>query len=313
MLILLSKALVGLAILTLGAEVLVRGASALALRLGVSALAVGLTVVAFGTSAPELVVSLGAAVNGASDIAVGNVVGSNICNIALILGLAALLRPVVVEAKVFRLDAPLLVVVSLVLGGLLVSGGLSRGAGAGLMLGLLAYTGATFWLSRRESRAVQDEFERGLPGDGRRVVVDVVMVVGGLVGLGLGGQLFVGAAVSLAETMGVSQAVIGLTVVAVGTSLPELATSIVATIRGQGDIAVGNVVGSNLFNILGILGVTAMVQPLPQGGIVRLDLAVMLLLAVALLPILRTGFVVSRVEGALLLASYLGYVVWKLA
>jgi cation:H+ antiporter len=311
--VLFSKVLLALAILTVGADVLVRGASSLALRLGVSALAVGLTVVAFGTSAPELVVSLSAAFRGASDIAVGNVVGSNICNIALILGLAALIRPIVVEAKVFRFDAPLLIVVSVLLSGLLLTGGLTRLTGGAFFLGVGGYTAATLWFARREGRAVQKEFAAGVPAAGAAIALDFGMVIAGLLGLMLGGRLFVGAAVSLAETLGISQAVIGLTVVAVGTSLPELATSIVAAIRGQGDIAVGNIVGSNIFNILGILGATALVQPLPMGGIERVDLAVMLLLAVALLPILRTGFVVSRIEGGLLLASYIGYVAWRLA
>jgi cation:H+ antiporter len=311
--VLFFKAISALAILWIGANILVRGASALALRVGISELAVGLTVVAFGTSTPELVVSLYAALQGATDIAVGNVVGSNICNIALILGLSALIRPTVVQAKVFRLDAPLLVLASLILAVLLTTGGLSRGAGALLVAGMLGFTAATFWQARREAESLRQGSSERVRDRKGRIAVNILLIIAGLLGLAAGGQLFVGSAVSLANAFGVSQAVIGLTIVAIGTSLPELATSIVAAARGQGDIAVGNVVGSNLFNILGVLGVTALVQPVPRGEIAYLDLSVMFLLSVALLPIVRSGFVASRAEGAILLISYIGYVAWRVA
>lgn len=311
--LLLLKAGLALGVVWVGAEFLVRGASALALKAGISALAVGLTVVAFGTSAPELVVSVRAALGDVSDIAVGNAVGSNICNVALILGLAAVVRPALVQAKVFRLDAPLLVLASVILVVLLAVGGISRVAGILFVLSLLGYTGITLRQARRESDTVRKEFREGVPGSKRAVALDLAFVVGGLVGLIIGGELLVGAAVALADSFGVTQAVIGLTIVAVGTSLPELATSVVATARGQGDIAVGNVVGSNLFNILGILGVAAVVQPLPRGNIAWIDLGFMLILSVVLLPIMRTGFKVSRTEGAILLASYVGYVLWRIS
>ncbi len=303
------QAVAGLGCLVLGAEMLVRGASALALRLGISALAVGLTVVAFGTSTPELVVSLRATLAGAEDIAVGNVVGSNICNIALILGLSALVRPARVEAKIFRLDVPLLVAVSLVLVAAL-AGGLTRVEGGLLVLGLAVYTAATVWLARREVAAVRSEFADALEPPKLGLAGSALLVVGGLALLVAGGDLLVRSAIVMATAAGVSQAVIGLTVVALGTSLPELATSVVAAARGQADLAVGNVVGSNLFNILGILGATALVRPVTAGGITGVDLLVMTALAMLLLPIVRTGFRVSRLEGVVLVAIYVAYVGW---
>jgi len=309
----LTQALAALGLLTFAADTLVRGASALALRLGISPLAVGLTIVAFGTSAPELMVSLGAALQGSSDIAVGNVVGSNICNIALILGLAALVRPTAVHANIFRLDAPLMVVASLVLAGMLTCGGVPRIGGAFLLAGLFVYTAATLWRARRESDRVRDEFSRSLGPPSGRLAWELIQVVIGLAGLVLGGQLLVSAALRLAVGFGVSEAVIGLTIVAVGTSLPELATSVVAAARGQGDLALGNVVGSNLFNILGILGTTAVVHPLGRGDIAGWDLGAMVFLAAVLVPIARTGMVVSRIEGAFLVLFYVGYVTWLIA
>lgn len=308
--IIVFKAICAVGVLCVGADMLVRGASALALRVGISALAVGLTVVAFGTSAPELVVSMNAALAGASDIAVGNVVGSNICNIALILGLAALIRPTVVNAKVVRLDAPLMVLVTLILVLMMMTIGLSRVSGALLVVGLVVYTVATVLLARREPESVQVEFSDGIKKTMDSLAVSCFFIVLGLAGLIVGGNLFVSSAVAMATAFGVSEAVIGLTIVALGTSLPELATSVVASAKGHGDIAVGNIIGSNLFNILGILGLTAVVQPLESGGITGLDLGVMFFLSVALLPILRSGFVISRAEGVVLLTFYFAYVGW---
>lgn len=303
---LILQGMLALVLLVGSADLLVRSASAVGLRLGLSPLAVGLTIVAFGTSAPELFVSLGAVLDGRTDISVGNVVGSNICNVALILGLSALVKPARVHAGIFRVEAPLLVVSSLLLAGMLWWGEVGRLAGALFLTMLVAFTGSTLRATAGDGEVAREE-----PAPGRSLVVDAALVAGGLVGLGVGGHLLVQAAVTLASAMGVSEALVGLTVVAVGTSLPELATSIVAAARGQGDIAVGNVVGSNLFNILGILGITAMVAPLPQGGISMLDLGVMVGLAVGVLPIMRSGFVVSRLEGGLLLASYVAYVGWR--
>lgn len=303
----------GLAALYFGGEWLVRGAAALALRMGVSALAVGLTVVAFGTSAPELVVSLQAALGGANDIAVGNVVGSNVANVGLILGLAALLRPARVEAKIVRLDGPLAVVVSLVLLAMLWGDTVTRAEGSVLLVGLATYVVFTFRQARRESRQVRGEFAAAAPAPTLAIGASVLFVAVGVATLVLGGHLLVSSAVVLATSLGISQAVIGLTVVAVGTSLPELATSVVAVLRGEGDIAVGNVVGSNLFNILGILGLTSAIHPLARGEIGWATLGVMVAFAVVLVPLLYTRLELSRFEGAALLLAYVAYVGWLAA
>jgi cation:H+ antiporter len=301
----------GVALLFIGGESLVRGAARLALRLGISPLAVGLTVVAFGTSAPELVVSLDAALSGANDIALGNVVGSNICNVGLILGLSGLLASVGVEAKIVRLDAPLVVAASLLLIGLLADGSLSRIEGGLLLAGLFVYVLFTFWESRRESEPVREEISSAGQDPSRGWLRDGGLVIVGLAALVAGGHLLVGAAVEFATALGVSQAVVGLTIVAVGTSLPELATSLVASARGYGDIAVGNVVGSNLFNILGILGTTALVSPVTRGDIGWTDLSVMLGFSVLLVPLLLTRRRLDRFESGALLASYVAYVAWR--
>ncbi len=312
MLLTITAASAGLALLYFGGEWLVRGASDLAARLGIPALAIGLTVVAFGTSAPELVVSLQAALAGSDDISIGNVVGSNIANVALILGLAALLCPVSAEAKIVRVDLPLLIGVCFALIALLWDGRITRLEGTFLTLGLFAYTGFTFWEAGRESDRVQEEFASAAPQRPARRSSDLLLVAGGLAALVTGGHLLVRAAVEIASRSGLSEAAIGLTVVAVGTSLPELATSIVAARRGQGDIAIGGVVGSNLFNILGILGVTAMVSPLSRGAIEWADLAVMTALAVALAVVLYTRRRLDRLEGGLLLAVYFGFTAIRL-
>ena len=303
----------GLLLLYLGGEALVRGACSLALRLRISPLVVGLTVVAFGTSAPELAVSLEASLGGIGDIALGNVIGSNIANIALILGVTALVRVTRVEARILRIDAPLMVLASLVLVVMLVDGGLSRLEGGLLVVGLAAWIGFTAVAARRESLAVRQEYSRGVPHSVSRVTIAVVFVFGGIGALVIGGQLLIDAAVAIAASAGVSQAVIGLTIVAVGTSLPEFAASVVAAIRGHGDIAVGNVVGSNLFNVLGILGIATLVTPLGRGAIDWITLGVFVGVAVLIVPLLYTGRRLSRVEGAGLLLVYGGYVAWLLA
>jgi cation:H+ antiporter len=308
-----AQAIAGLALLYFGGECLVRGAAALALRIGVSQLAIGLTVVAFGTSVPELVVSVDAVLSGANDISVGNVIGSNIANMALILGIAALIRPVTVEAKVLRIDAPILIIVSLALVAVLANGETSRVEGLLLLAGLVAYTLFTFWESRRESKSVQTEFSMAVHVSGsnkRNILVSLLLVIIGLLLLVGGGHILVVAAVKLATMLEVSQAVIGLTVVAVGTSLPELATSIVASMRGQGDIAVGNVIGSNIFNILGILAVTAVIHPLVLGAITWIDLGAMVAFAAIAAVFLLTGNRIRRLEGGVLLTGYILYTGW---
>lgn len=292
----------GLVFLYFGGEYLVRGASSLAFRLGVSPLAVGLTVVAFGTSMPELVVSVDAALAGANDISLGNVVGSNIANIALILGLAAVIAPLRVEDKVIRIDTPLMILVSVALLLVLANGLASRLEGALILTGLLAYTVMTLWLARRKPGAGAD-----LPRPDAGAVKAGFLTLLGLAGLFAGGHLVVTGAVTLASALGLSQAVIGLTIVAVGTSLPELSTSTVAAWRGHGDIAVGNIVGSNIFNILGILGVTAIITPLELGAITWLDLGVMLAVALAFGFTLFAHTGLKRPAGVLFLFFYVLY------
>lgn len=306
--------LLGLGLLYFGAQVLIKGGAALAFRFGLSALVVGLTVIAYGTSSPELVVSLQAAFSGNSAIAVGNVIGSNICNIALILGLCSLVQPLTASAQVIRREVPIMIGVSLLLVGVIWDGVIGRIDGALLLSGLIAYT----WLTVRAARAAKEglaereydeDFHVGAPGAGRSVA---------LVGLGLavligGSHLFVTGAVEIARHWGISDVVIGLTVVAVGTSLPELATSLVAALRGHSDVAIGNVVGSNIFNVLGILGLVALVHPIDAAGLSRIDLGMMIATAVALLPVARSGGRVNRVEGAILLGVYVAYTVWLVA
>ena len=300
----------GLALLYFGGEGLVHGACALARRLRVSPVVIGLTVVAFGTSAPELVVSLNAAMGGANDIAIGNVVGSNIANLALILGAAALLKTARVEAKLLRVDAPLLVFISLVCVALLADDRLTRPEGALLILGLVAYTVFTFVQGRRESAFVQQEFMSAASKATSRLSTDLLRLGLGAGALVVGAKLLVGAAVTVASGLGVSQAVIGLTVVAIGTSLPELATTLVATSKGHGDIAVGNVIGSNIFNLLGVLGVTSVASPLSRGHIGWASLGVMLGVTVLILPMLHSRRRLSRPEGTILLACYVAYLGW---
>ncbi|WP_412060564.1 calcium/sodium antiporter [Rubrivirga sp. IMCC45206] len=292
----------GLALLMAAAAALVHGAASAALRLGLSPLVVGLTVVAFGTSAPELVVTVQAALAGAGGIAVGNVVGSNIANVGLILGFAVLVRPIATDPSILRRDLPVLLGITAAVIALLLDGRLGVGEGLVLVAALAAYLGWSVRQGRRE--AVSPDLPVVAPGPVWR---DALLVAGGLGGLALGADVFVGGAVALARDAGVSNAVIGLTVVAVGTSLPELATSVVAAARGEGAMAVGNVVGSNVFNLLGILGVGAIVGPLVAPGLEPVDLAVMAAFAVVLLPMMWTGRRLVRPEAAVLLAGYTAY------
>jgi len=300
----------GLLLLFAGGEALVRGAASLALRLGLSPVAIGMTVVAFGTSTPELVVSLDAAFGGVPDIAVGNVVGSNIANVTLILGVAMLFGPARVVARTVLFDAPFVVVVSLLVILVLGDQQVSRAEGLLLVSGLALFTGATLYQGRRESGLVVQEFEQAIETGAPSVPVSVLLVVGGLSGLVVGGGLFLESAVALARIVGLSEAVIGLTIVAVGTSLPELITSVLAASRGQGDIAVGNVLGSNVFNVLGILGTTAVVLPLEPGGISPGTLWVMVGSAVAVALLAATGTRIRRWEGGVLLTFYVLYTLW---
>jgi cation:H+ antiporter len=296
-----------------GGELLIRGASTLASRLGVSSLAIGLTVVAFGTSAPELVVSVDAALSGANDISLANVVGSNIANVTLILGLAAFFRPCAVHAKIVRIDAPIMIAASLALAFVFANGRVSRVEGSLLLLALTVYTAFTFWGVRRESEPIREELASAAPQQPHSAALGGALVVVGLALLVGGGHLLVVSAVDLATSLEVGQAAIGLTIVAVGTSLPEFATTVIASLRGQGDIAIGNVVGSNIFNILGILGLTALIQPLEMGSLTWLDLGTVVGLACLVTVFISTRHRLARVEGAVLLAIFGAYTSWLLA
>ena len=304
----------GLGLLYAGAQILVKGGAALAFRLGLNALVIGLTVIAYGTSSPELVVSLKASLQGNGAIAIGNVVGSNICNVALILGLCALVKPLAASAQIIRREIPIMIGVSVLLIVLMWDDSLGRIDGAILFTGIVVYT----WLTVRQARAetkglaskeYDQDFNKPAVGLGR----SIFLVVAGLGVLVVASHFFVTGAVELAKSWGVTDAVIGLTVVAVGTSMPEFATSLVAAFRGHGDVAIGNVVGSNIFNVLGILGVAALIHPIDTSSIGREDLGVMLAAAVAMLPAARSGGGISRVEGAVLLAGYIAYTVWLIS
>lgn len=307
--------IIGLVLLYFGAEFLVKGSANLATRMGVSSLVVGLTIVAFGTSAPELVVSIKAGMAGKGDIAMGNVVGSNIFNIAFILGLTALVRPVKVHLNVLRYDTPIMVVCSVLLWVLLMDSRISRIEGVVLTIGIIAYTVITMIASRKSGDAQEQvPFEElttvPVPQKKLNPLIDILLTVGGLGLLVLGSRFFVDGAIDIARILGVSEAVIGLTIVAGGTSLPELATSVIAAIKKESDIAIGNIVGSNIFNILAILGISGMINPLYSPGIDQISIYFMLGTAALLFPFMWTGFKLSRVEGAAFLLIYGGYLVY---
>jgi len=300
-----------------GAELLVRGASRLAAYVGIPPLIIGLTVVAYGTSSPEMAVSVKSGLQGNADIAVGNVVGSNIFNVMFILGISAMITPLLVSRQLIKLDVPLMILVSILAFLFGMNGVISRSEGVILFLGILLYTIFLIFLSRKERIVSGDEFTREYGYKGRKPLVqwlfNLLLIVVGLIMLVYGAQLLVDGSISLARIMGVSDIVIGLTIVAAGTSLPEVATSVIASFKGERDIAVGNVVGSNIFNILGVLGMTAMVSPagIPVApAVLTFDLPVMLAVAVACLPIFFTGGVISRWEGALFLGYYVAYTLY---
>lgn len=302
----------GLVMLFIGAEGLIRGSSNLAIKIGITPLVVGLTVVAFGTSAPELVVSLKAAILGNSSISIGNVIGSNIANIALIVGIASLIRPMDVHANVIRREIPIMIGVSMMLILFLIDGEIGFIDGLIFVIGLIIYLVFNVMLALKEKNPEVDlEFEEGLKSK-IGIPLSIILMIVGLGLLVLGANLFVQSAVAIAKIFNVSDAIIGLTIVAIGTSLPELITSIVASIKKESDLAIGNVVGSNIFNILGILGITALIIPISAAGISYVDFGIMLLTAIILFPLSRTGFSISRFEGMILLLGYLGYMYYLL-
>ncbi len=302
--------LAGLGLLVRGAELLVRGASRLGAALGISPLVIGLTVVGYCTSAPELAVSVKAALSGQADIALGNVVGSNIFNVLFILGGSALIAPLVVSQQLIRVDVPLMIGTSALVYLMGLSGRITRLEGASLFVLALAYTAFAIRQSRKESREVREEYDQHYGATRGSVAVNLALVGGGLALLVLGARWLVNGALAFAQVLGVSELVIGLTIVAAGTSLPEVATSFVAAARGERDIAVGNVVGSNIFNVVIVLGLSAVVSPTGVAvspAALRFDVPVMIAVAVACLPIFASGYVIARWEGALFFVYYVAY------
>jgi len=309
--------IVGLAGLIVGGELLVRGAVSAAKAFKISPMVIGLTLVGFGTSTPELVTSLQAALSGSSGIAIGNVVGSNIGNVLLILGIAALIAPVAVNPAAFKRDGAVMLTATALCVGAVLVGDVGRVAGLLLVLALAAYLTVTLVMERRAkgspAAAVYEAESDAVPGRDHSLLVLLALAAGGLVITILGARFLVSGAVSAAQAIGVSETVIGLTIVAVGTSMPELVTAIIAVRKGQSDVALGNVIGSNIFNILGILGITAMVQPLAvPPEIIHLDIWVMTAAAVLLVLFARTGWRITRREGGVMLCLYLGYLGWLL-
>jgi cation:H+ antiporter len=305
----------GLILLVLGAELLVRGASKLAAILGIAPLVIGLTIVAYGTSSPEMAVSIQSSLAGQADIALGNVVGSNIFNVLFILGVSAIAAPLVVAQQLIRLDVPIMIGVSALCMLFSLDGKINRSDGVILFIGGIVYTAFLIWQSRREQNPdVQEEYAKFGETNGtpswQQWVINIGLIVVGLGILVLGSRWLVESAIAIARAVGLSELVIGLTIVAAGTSLPELATSLIASLKGERDIAVGNVVGSNIFNILAVLGLSAAVSPnginVPTAAL-WFDIPVMIAVAGACLPIFFTGNLITRWEGVVFTAYYCVY------
>jgi len=312
---------VGLGVLALGAELLVKGGSSLAARLGLSSLVIGLTIVAFGTSAPELAVSAKAVIQGQTDIALGNVIGSNIFNVLFILGISALITPLAVSQQLVRIDVPVMIGVSILVLLLSLDGKLGQMDGAGMFFCFLFYTVMAIRMGKKESQNVQQEYEKefgpkklGSTKSAKALLGQILLIAAGLGLLVIGARVFVDAAIGIARGLGLSELVIALTIVAAGTSMPEVATSIMASIRGEKDIAVGNVVGSNIFNLVGILGFSSLIAgaegiPVSKDAL-GFDVPVMIAVAMACLPIFFTGHKISRWEGGVFLLYYVAYVAY---
>jgi cation:H+ antiporter len=300
----------GLVVLVFGAEVMVRGASRLAAILGVSPLVIGLTIVAFGTSSPEIAVSVQSALAGQADISIGNVIGSNVFNVLFILGIAAMIRPILIAEQLIRLDAPIMVGVSLLTYFLAMDGSLGATDGALLFGLLIAYIIFSLRKSKAEGQEVQDEYAEEYAAT---IAKNLFLVGAGLVMLALGSNWLVTAAVTIAKALGVSELVIGLTIVAAGTSLPEVATSIVAAIKGEGDISAGNVIGSNIFNLMGVLGIAALVAPesvTVSRQVLAFDLPVAIFAGLVTLPVFFVDNRVSRFDGFLFFTYFIAYNVY---
>ena len=309
----LTYLLAGFILLIGGGEAVVRGAASLGMRMGLSALATGLTIVAFGTSAPELVVNLRAAAVGVSDLAVGNVVGSNIANIGLVLGLSVMVRPLMLDIRVIRSDIFMMIGAGLLAALMLLDGTLGRLEGAILVALVIAYVAFNLRAAAGARDSSNASFEAALGDERHGLGVDIWLLLGGLLGLTFGGDLFVKGAVDLAQYFQVSPALIGLTVVAVGTSLPELATTAIAAYRGHGDMAIGNIVGSNIFNVLSVLGITSLSFTVTRGDVGPVDLGVFFLSALVLLRFIYTDSRMDRWEGAVLFLGFCAYLTWRVS
>lgn len=298
----------GLAMLYLGGEGLIRGAAAIGVRLHMSPIVVGLTLVAFATSAPELAISVEAALSDLPGLAVGNVVGSNICNLALIFGIVAIVKPAQVREAIVRRDAMVMAITTLLVPGLLLDGTLQRVEGVLLVLSITAYVALTVWHSRatRESR----EIESSVPIFSRSIVINIVLSAGSVTMLVYGSAFFVDASVSIAMTIGVPPAIVGLSAAALGSSLPELSASIISARHGHPEMAAGNLIGSNVFNLLLILGFTSTLRPLDRGSVTNIDLLVMILVTALALIFMLTRRRVRRAEGVILVSVYAAYLIW---
>lgn len=308
----------GLAVLVVGAEVMVRGATRLAARLGISPIVVGLTIISIGTSVPELAVGIDAGLRGAGALAVGNIAGTNIVNLLLILGLSAAIRPLLLQKQTLRVDLPMMAIAAVALWLMAIGGALSSFEGVLLLLGAVTYILVIIRVSQRGAAKLVTEKARGhaakaLPRTPATVAIDLVWVIAGIAVIVLGADWLVDGAVAMAQALAVSDALIGLTIVAIGTSAPELVTTVVSTIRGQRDLAVGNLIGSSVFNITFILGATMVVVP---GGLpvtpelVWVDLPLMAAVTLVCVPVFLSGRRVSRLEGALFVVAYLVYLTY---
>ena len=300
----------GLAMLYFGAEWLVRGSIAISNKLGVSQLVIGLTVVAFGTSTPELAVSISSAMQGLSDVALGNVVGSNIVNMGAILGISAIVSPIIVSKSAIRKEVPIMIGVSFLLLAIILDGKIDLVDGILLVVGIIVFV----WYSYKSSKKDTDIEEIQVSQILQKNVFSksIVFMVAGLLLLTGGSFLTVDNAVIIGTSFGVSELFMGLTVVAIGTSLPELITSVVAARKGHADLSIGNIVGSNIFNILAILGISSLISGITVSEQILIDVGIMLAFSLVLIPIMRSGFVISRKEGILLVAGYVGYVIFLL-
>lgn len=309
MLLIFGLLLIGILCLYLGAEGLIKGASSLALRFGVPPLIIGLTVVAFGTSSPELVISIKTNLAHQGSIAIGNVIGSNIFNIAVILGLTALITPISIKRQLVRLDTPIMLFATLMFVLMFRDFQISQPEAVVFFIGIIAYICGNYLLAKKHIRNdIEAEIEGSVPKPTRNLFFDISFIIVGLLLLVLGSRTFVKGAIELAIRLNVSEAVIGLTIVALGTSLPELATSVVAAIKKQPEIAIGNIIGSNIFNLLCIIGVTGLLAPISGLGIKSFDVLIMVMISVVIYPIMITGLKINRIEGLFLLLMYGGYI-----